>query len=103
MVKIIATDRSGELHEIDAAVGDPLMYCLNERTDVEATCGGCASCGTCHIYVADGWVKILPPRHEDENSLLEGLVNTRPASRIACQIIVANDMNGLTLTIAPGD
>lgn len=101
MVEIIATDRAGITRKITAAAGEPLMYCLSEQTDVEATCGGVASCGTCHIYVEGA--ERLPPRNEDEINLLEGQLYCQENSRISCQITVTDDMNGLTLTVAPGD
>lgn len=103
MVRIIATDRAGKTHEIDATAGQPLMHCLNEQSDVEATCGGVASCGTCHIYVEGAWADKLPPRKEDEKILLDGQLHCRENSRISCQIPVTDQMDGLTLTIAPGE
>ena len=95
------TDRSGATLTLEAAVGEPLMQSLRDEAGVAATCGGSASCGTCHVYVADGWIDRLPAPDESERGLLDGLLDVRSNSRISCQIVTTAWMDGLALTLAP--
>lgn len=100
-VKVIVTDRSGQTLNLSAEADTPLMECLRDHSDVEAFCGGQASCGTCHIYVEALWHDRLTEPRQDEALLLEGLLDGRPTSRLACQIRLTTELDGLELTIAP--
>jgi ferredoxin, 2Fe-2S len=101
MVRIRVTDRSGATLLLEARVGEPVMHSLRAEAGVEATCGGSASCGTCHVYVEGGWIGRLPDADANERSLLDGLLDVRPTSRISCQIVVVQSMEGLALVVAP--
>ena len=71
MVKILVDDRQGETRQIEAPEGEQLMHALRDNNlDVEAVCGGCCSCATCHIYVESSWLTALPPQSEGEVALL---------------------------------
>jgi 2Fe-2S ferredoxin len=104
MSKLIVTDRLGARHEIAAAPGEPLMFILRDhaKLPVEGLCGGCAACGTCHVYVDEAWVERLPPREAAEQDMLAQLYHfdTRK-SRLSCQIRVSPDVDGLALRLAP--
>ena len=105
MARIAITTRDGERVEVDAPDGDPLMETLrDENLGVEGICGGCCSCGTCHVYVADSWQAQAGERVDDEEMMLEAigdLVEVRPSSRLSCQIIVGPELDGLEITIGP--
>lgn len=104
MPKITATDHDGKAHVLEASTGDVLMESLRDADLVEATCGGAASCGTCHIYVGNDWLEKLGERTEDEGYMLESLeehVEIMDTSRLACQITLSDDHDGLSLDIAP--
>jgi ferredoxin, 2Fe-2S len=101
MISITVTDRSGATIAVDATEGDPLMHSLRAEAGVEATCGGSASCGTCHVYVEEDWVERLSDPDANERDLLDGLLDVRPNSRISCQIVVRQWMDGLALEVAP--
>jgi 2Fe-2S ferredoxin len=104
MPKLTVTDRRGARHEIEARLGERLMFVLRDdaRLPVEGLCGGCSACGTCHVFVAEAWRGRLPPRGPDEEAMLDSLAHLDPpASRLACQIEVTPDLVGLEITLAP--
>ena len=103
MGKIFVTDRAGEKHEINVAVGDNIMDPLRGLDNgVEALCGGMCSCATCHIFVEPSWFGKLEAPQDDELELLEETECFRAnESRLSCQIEFNDDLDGLTFTIAP--
>jgi 2Fe-2S ferredoxin len=106
MANVRVTPRGGGAEQVlDAPDGRPLMETLRDSdTGVIGTCGGMCSCGTCHVYVKEGWLEKLPPRTPDEEMMLEGigeLVEVRPSSRLSCQIEVSPELNGLEIEIGP--
>lgn len=105
MAKIHVTDRSGRKIEIDAQEGLSLMEPLRELDDgVEALCGGMCSCSTCHVFVDPAWAGKLSPPKDDELELLQGSECYREGeSRLACQIRITPELEGLVVTIAPAE
>jgi len=103
MPKIHVTDRAGKRHEVTADNGLTLMEPLREIDDgIEALCGGMCSCATCHVFVKPEWYARLPARHGDELELLESTESFRDGeSRLACQVRVTDELEGLELTVAP--
>ena len=60
MPKLIVTDRKGERHELDGTVGWSVMEIIRENNlPIEAACGGCCACATCHVYVEEEWLDRL--------------------------------------------
>lgn len=104
-LKIIATDPDGKEHMLDAVEGWQVMELLRDQDmPIKAECGGCCCCATCHVYVAPEWMDKLPPMRDDEESALDQAVaEVRPNSRLSCQIIMSEALNGLKVEIAPGD
>lgn len=68
-----------------------------------AICGGCCSCGTCHVYVEGGPVEHLQPVSDDEDEVLGFSDWREPNSRLSCQICYTDELSGLSMTIAPED
>jgi len=104
MPRLNVTDRDGETHLVQAESGSPLMFILRDDAGlpVEGTCGGCASCGTCHIHLAEAWVDRLPPREPAEEDMLDQLYHfDERVSRLACQVTLTDEMDGIALTLAP--
>jgi 2Fe-2S ferredoxin len=63
---------------------------------VDAECGGCLSCATCHVYVDDRFFPLLAPASDDELELLAGVAaERRPQSRLSCQIPMTAALDGL--------
>ncbi len=104
MAKIFITNREGEQSEIEGEIGISVMENLRDNDyELEAICGGQCSCATCHIYVDGAWTAKVGPRNDEENELLEELDCVQPGSRLSCQIEFTEDLDGLTLTIAPDE
>ncbi len=105
MAKLTVTRRDGSTSDIDAKPGLSVMQALRNGgvDEVLALCGGCCSCGTCHVYVDPDWVARLPPCGEDEGDMLEGSPHRRDNSRLSCQIRVTETLDGLRVTVAPED
>jgi 2Fe-2S ferredoxin len=66
-----------------------------------ALCGGCCSCATCHVYVDRDFVAALPPMSSDEDDLLDSSDVRDDRSRLSCQIVLNDALDGLRVTIAP--
>ena len=106
MPHITVLDREGEKHQVEAELNQTLMEIIrNSGIDgMDAICGGCCSCATCHIYVDPNFTNLLPPVSEDEDMLLDGSNHRKmEVSRLACQIRMAEPLEGLEVEIAPED
>lgn len=105
MPTITVMTRTGESHLVDAAEGISVMEAIRDAgiDELLALCGGCCSCATCHVYIREEFEDGLTARSDDENDLLDSSDHRNAGSRLACQLIVNADMNGLELTIAPED
>lgn len=105
MAKVHIKDRDGAEHTLEAPNGTPLMELLrDEDLDVEGTCGGICSCGTCHVYVDEAWADKIAPKGDDEEMMLEAIgevVELRPNSRLSCQIELSDELEGLSVEIGP--
>ena len=104
-MKINLIDRMGKYHELDVASGVTLMEAIREAglDDLLALCGGCCSCATCHVYIEEGLHAGCAVISDDENDLLDSSDHRTATSRLSCQITITDDMDGLTVTIAPED
>jgi 2Fe-2S ferredoxin len=105
MPTIHLTRRDGSQQSLEAAAGQSLKDALKASgiDEILALCGGFASCGTCHLHVAECWLDRLPPMRADEEELL-GFSDRRQAnSRLACQIPFTEALDGISVTVAPED
>jgi ferredoxin, 2Fe-2S len=103
MPKMFVTDRDGGQHEFELQSGQSIFEPLREiDTGIEALCGGMCSCATCHVYIASEWAGKLPLPQDDELELLEETECFREGeSRLACQVAMADELDGMSLIIAP--
>lgn len=103
MPTIYVCDREGQRHTVAADDDLPLMFSLREAgLPVEGTCGGTASCGTCHVYVSAEWFARLPARETVELDMLQALDHfDAQRSRLSCQLNPTGEFEGLELTLAP--
>lgn len=105
MTRVNVTTRSGDKRTIDAKAGQSLKEALLEGgiTEINAitNCGGCCSCGTCHVFVDPTDMARVPPMKGQENDLLYSHEDRRPNSRLSCQIRVTDELDGLSVTVAP--
>jgi len=101
-MKIFATDRKGAEHVIEGRDGWSVMEMLRDSgLPVAAECGGACACATCHIYVTDGWYEKLPPPSDAEVDMLDMALAVEPNSRLSCQIVCAEALDGIKVTVAP--
>ena len=103
MPKVWLTRRDGTTEQVEARSGRSLMLNIRKPGQIQAICGGCASCGTCHVYVAEDWAMSLPPIKPEEETILAFSDWRQPNSRLSCQIKVTEDLDGLSVTVAPED
>ena len=101
MPRIWLTRRDGETEPVEARSGRSLMLNIRKPGHIQAICGGEASCGTCHVYVAEDWAGRLPPIRQEEEIILAFSDWRQPNSRLSCQIAVSDDLDGLAVTVAP--
>ena len=103
MVKLVVTDRAGRTVEVGGHADISVMENIRDLNDsVDAICGGLCSCATCHVLIDPGWIEKLPPRGEEEAILVGDSANyDHERSRLSCQISLTEDLDGLTLTVAP--
>jgi ferredoxin, 2Fe-2S len=102
MGKVIAIDRDGEAHELEAEPGLSLMEILRDGgLPIEAICGGQCICSTCHVYIDPAWADALPPRRDAEQVLVEDSGHYRKNSRLGCQVDFTRELDGLKLVLAP--
>ncbi|MPV35555.1 2Fe-2S iron-sulfur cluster-binding protein [Georgenia subflava] len=101
MIKV--TDRDGETHELDWEPDQSLMEALRDNDmPVLASCGGCCSCATCHVFVESDHIEQLGRSEGEERELLEETEAFRPdRSRLACQIAHSGSLAGIAVTLAP--
>ena len=102
MNKIIVIDRNGNEKKIIADENSTLMELIRDAgLDIEAACGGCCACATCHVYVDSSWINKLPQMNDDEESMLDQAFSVKNNSRLSCQINFSSDLDGIKLILAP--
>jgi len=102
MALVTYIEFNGARHEVDVPNGDSVMQGAthNSIEGVVAECGGALACATCHCYVDDAWIERTGTPSETENQMLEfSSSETRPGSRLSCQIIVDDTLNGLVVRL----
>ena len=101
MPKIVFIEHNGEEHVVNADIGRSVMQAAvdNFVPGIVADCGGSCSCGTCHGFVDARWLEALPAIQPNEQSLLEGLLETRADSGLTCQLEVTAALDGLIVRL----
>ncbi|GAB3684615.1 2Fe-2S iron-sulfur cluster-binding protein [Salinisphaera aquimarina] len=102
MPHIVVIDRYGGEHRLEAAPGRKVMEIIRDAgLPIEASCGGCCACATCHCYIDDGWLHALAPADVEELDMLDMAFDVEAQSRLTCQIRFSEALDGLRLTLAP--
>ena len=105
MSQLIVTTREGQEHVLDGANGASVMETIRDGgiDELLALCGGCLSCATCHVYVDPAFADRLPSMSQDEDDLLDSSSHRRSTSRLSCQIVLDDSLDGLRVTVADED
>ncbi|HUD91219.1 2Fe-2S iron-sulfur cluster-binding protein [Sphingobium sp.] len=105
MAKLNLIKRDGGSLEIEGDAGVSIMEMIRDSgvDELMALCGGCCSCATCHIFLSEEDMGRTGEVSADESDLLDSSDHRQAGSRLSCQIIWSNDLDGLTVTIAPED
>ena len=70
----------------------------NDIPGIDADCGGGMSCATCHVYVDENWLDKLPQKEDGEEDMLDMAFEPKKNSRLSCQLIISDEMEGLIVT-----
>ena len=99
-LKVTFIDLKGTPVETEGEVGDNLLK-LGQAAGMplEGTCEGQMACSTCHVIVAGDWFDRLAEASEEEEDMLDFAAGARRTSRLACQIDLTADHDGLTVTV----
>ncbi len=101
MPKINYIEHTGKLHTIEVPNGLSVMEgaVQNNIPGIDADCGGSMACATCHVYVKDEWFNKLPKKEDGEEDMIDMAYEPKKLSRLSCQIIVTNDLDGLIVQL----
>ncbi len=100
MPKVVFIERNGNRKEVKAQANTTLLQVAHAHgIDMEGACEGSMACSTCHVIVADEWIKKLPPVHATEEDMLDLTYGVTRTSRLACQIAVTPALDGLTVRL----
>jgi 2Fe-2S ferredoxin len=99
---IHVTDREGKTHDLEAIDGWRVMEVIRDHgLPIKAECGGACACATCHVYVDAEWVGKCEPAQDEEVEMLDEAFDVKENSRLSCQLIMNELLNGLQVTLAP--
>ena len=102
MITVHFTDADGATTTIAARAGQSLMQAAlaADIDGIQADCGGLLTCATCHVMVSDAQAALLEPAGPDEAQMLEATAVPRTcASRLSCQIVLTEAMDGLRVIL----
>lgn len=100
-IKITYIEHNGTAHEVNAEAGFTVMEMAirNSVPGITAECGGACACATCHVYVDEAWRAKTGEPSQMEEDMLDFAFDTRPTSRLSCQIKVKPEFDGLIVRI----
>ena len=100
MPKITFIDNQSNSKTIDIEKGLSVMEgaIQNNIPGIDADCGGSMACATCHVYVKEEWLKKLPKEDEGEADMIDMAFEPKKNSRLSCQILITDELDGLTVT-----
>ena len=101
MPKITYIENNGSSYTKDVAHGLSVMEgaVQNDIPGIDADCGGGMACATCHIYVKEEWWDKLPNKEDGEEDMLDMAFEPNKFSRLSCQVIVSDELDGLVVSI----
>jgi len=102
MPKMTFIERNGNNKEVEAPIGLSVLEIAHKHgVDIEGACEGSLACSTCHVIVAEEDAGRLPEAEEDEEDMLDLAFGLTKTSRLGCQIIMSEALDGLTVKLPP--
>ena len=97
MPKITYISHEGKKNTVEVNVGLSVMEgaIQNNVEGIDADCGGSMACATCHVYVEEKWLDKIPKPIDAEIDMIDMAYEPKKNSRLSCQIIVTNELDGL--------
>ena len=100
MPKMTFIERDGTRREVDAPLGMSVLEIARRHDiDIEGACEGSLACSTCHVIVDPQWYELLKEASEDEEDMLDLAFNLTVTSRLCCQIVITEELDGLTVQL----
>ena len=101
MPSVTLIEADGTEHTIEVALGESIMQAAVNHLvpGIDGDCGGLCACGTCHVYVDDNWQAQCGEPDELESGILEFAYEVSDQSRLSCQILMAEALDGLVLRL----
>ena len=100
MPKITYIDKNNNAKTIEVNSGLSVMEgaIQNNIPGIDADCGGSMACATCHVYIEEKWLDKIPKAEDAEIDMIDMAHEPKKNSRLSCQIIVSDDLDGLIIT-----
>jgi len=97
MAKITYVENNNKEHTVEIPNGNTVMEgaVQNNIPGIDADCGGAMACATCHIYVDQKWYDKIEKKEDGEDDMLDVAFQPNKFSRLSCQIIISDDLDGL--------
>ncbi len=103
MPKMTFIKTDGTRVDVDAPLGLSVLEIAHRNNiDIEGACEGSLACSTCHVVIDPEWYEILKEASEDEEDMLDLAFGLTPTSRLGCQIIMTEELDGLTVSLPAG-
>ncbi len=103
MPKMTFIERGGARREVDAPLGMSVLEIAHQHgVDIEGACEGSLACSTCHVIVEPAWFKKLDEPTEDEEDMLDLAFGLTETSRLGCQIVMTEALDGLVVKLPAG-
>ena len=100
MPKMTFIERDGTRREVDAPLGLSVLEIAHRHgVDIEGACEGSLACATCHVIVDGAWFPRLAEPTEDEEDMLDLAFDLQETSRLGCQLIITEALDGLVVKL----
>ncbi|WP_120497084.1 ferredoxin family 2Fe-2S iron-sulfur cluster binding protein [Kiloniella sp. EL199] len=100
MPKMTFVENNGTEKEVDAPLGlSVLEIAQRNDIDIEGACEGSLACATCHVVIDPSWYGKLEEVSEDEEDMLDLAFNLTETSRLGCQLIITEELDGLKVKL----
>ncbi|HKR20480.1 MAG TPA: ferredoxin family 2Fe-2S iron-sulfur cluster binding protein [Stellaceae bacterium] len=100
MPKMTFIERDGTRKTVDAPIGLSVLEIAHRNdVDIEGACEGSLACSTCHVVIEPEWYELLKDATEDEEDMLDLAFGLTKTSRLGCQIVMTEELDGLTVRL----